>query len=112
MIFITGNYVCTASNGVGTAKERVLDLVVGFAPTIELPRPRVSQAAYYEAHLECHIRAFPQCQINWHFLQGNESNVLVNDGNHFISHYAESDELVISTLKVRNLSDTLSNYVG
>jgi len=95
-----GNYVCTASNGVGTAKERVLDLVVGFAPTIELPRPRVSQAAYYEAHLECHIRAFPQCQINWHFLQGNESNVLVNDGNHFISHYAESDELVISTLKI------------
>jgi len=98
-----GNYVCTASNGVGTSKERVLELVVGFAPTIELPKPRVPQAAYYEAHLECHIRAFPQCQINWHFGKGNNT-VLVNDGNHFMSHYAESDELVISTLKVYSVS--------
>jgi len=94
-----GNYVCTASNGVGTSKERVLDLVVGFPPIVELPRPRVPQAAYYEAHLECHIRASPQCQINWHFGEGNDT-AIVNDGNHFISHYAESDELVISTLKI------------
>jgi len=99
-----GSYVCTASNGVGTAKERILDLVVGFAPTIEIPRPKVSQAAYYEAHLECHIRAFPATLINWHFVSGNESVLIGNDGNHFINHYAESDELVISTMKIYSVN--------
>ena len=96
---LLGKYICTANNDVGTAKERILNLVVGFPPTIELPRPRVPQAAYYEAHLECHIRAYPSTTINW---KRNET-VLENDGNHFISHYADSDELVISTMKVRKL---------
>ena len=96
---LVGKYICTANNDVGTAKERILNLVVGFPPTIELPRPRVPQAAYYEAHLECHIRAYPSTTINW---KRNET-VLENDGNHFISHYADSDELVISTMKVRKL---------
>jgi len=91
-----GKYICTANNDVGTAKERILNLVVGFPPTIELPRPRVPQAAYYEAHLECHIRAYPSTTINW---KRNET-VLENDGNHFISHYADSDDLVISTMKI------------
>jgi len=92
-----GQYICTASNDVGTPKERVLNLVVGFPPSIELPRPRVPQAAYYEAHLECHIRAYPSTTINW---KRNDSTVLENDGNHFISHYADSEDLVISTMKI------------
>ena len=100
--FFVGNYVCTASNDVGTAKERILNLVVGFPPTIELPRPRVPQAAYYEAHLECHIRAYPATTINWK----RNDTLVENDGNHFISHYADSDELVISTMKVK-----LTNYL-
>ena len=81
--------------------------MVGFPPTIELPRPRVPQAAYYEAHLECHIRAYPSTTINW---KRNET-LVENDGNHFISHYADSDELVISTMKVRKLHKYLVYHV-
>ena len=81
--------------------------MVGFPPTIELPRPRVPQAAYYEAHLECHIRAYPSTTINW---KRNET-LVENDGNHFISHYADSDELVISTMKVRKLHKNLVYHV-
>merc|ERR1712156_1392625 len=42
--------------------------------------------------------------INWHFVSGNESVLIGNDGNHFINHYAESDELVISTMKIYSVN--------
>jgi hypothetical protein len=47
--------VCSAANGVGKTQERVIMLEVEFAPKINVPKPRVPQAPYYEAHLICEI---------------------------------------------------------
>ena len=69
---------------------------MGFPPSIELPRPRIPQAEYYEVSLECHIKAFPAPTIRWK----KDEKLVTNDGNHKISHFASEDELVISTLKV------------
>ena len=51
-----GNYVCSASNGVGKSQERIVSLEVEFPPKIDVPKPKVPQAAYYEAHLICEIQ--------------------------------------------------------
>jgi len=91
-----GNYVCTASNDVGSPKERVLDLQVGFPPFIQVPRPRIPQAEYYEASLECQIKAYPAPAIRWK----KDGESVVNDGNHKITHYAAEDELVTTTLQI------------
>lgn len=73
-----------------------MTLQVGFPPVIELPRPRIPQAKYYEAHLECQIKAYPAPTIRW---TKNGTNIH-NDWNHKISHYASEDEVVVSTMKV------------
>lgn len=91
-----GNYTCTADNGVGLAKEKVLTLQVGFPPSIDLPRPRIPQATYYEADLECQIRAYPAPTIRW---KKNTTDIW-NDWNHRISHYAAEDEMIVTTLKI------------
>ena len=54
--FFAGNYICSASNGVGKTQERVISLEVEFPPKIDVPKPKVPQAAFYEAHLVCEIQ--------------------------------------------------------
>jgi hypothetical protein len=46
-----GGYVCKADNNIGKSHERELNLEVEFEPSIDVPKPRVPQAPYYEAHL-------------------------------------------------------------
>ncbi len=46
-----GTYVCKADNSVGNSHERVQTLEVEYLPEIEVPRPRVPQAPFYEAYL-------------------------------------------------------------
>jgi hypothetical protein len=41
---------------VGKSQERTISLEVEFPPKIEVPKPKVPQAAYYEAHLICEIQ--------------------------------------------------------
>ena len=54
--------MCSASNGVGKIQERTISLEVEFPPKIEVPKPKVPQAAYYEAHLLCEIQVkFKDC---------------------------------------------------
>ena len=54
------------------------------------------QAEYYEASLECQIKAYPAPAIRWK----KDGESVVNDGNHKITHYAAEDELVTTTLQV------------
>ena len=94
---LAGNYVCTASNDVGSPQKRVLDLQVGFPPTIELPSPRIPQALYYEVEMECQIHAYPAPAIRW--FKGNQS--IHNNRQHYIEHFAKRDDFVVSILKVK-----------
>ncbi len=96
MRLITGHYVCTADNGVGASQDRVLNLLVGFPPQVDVPKPRVPQALYYEAHLVCEIKAFPPPAILWK----KNGTLIKNSGSHQITHFASADELTTSTLKV------------
>ena len=97
-MLLSGNYVCTASNDVGSPQNRVLDLQVGFPPTIELPSPRIPQALYYEVEMECQIHAFPAPAIRWY--KGNGSELIHNNRHHYIEHFAKRDDFVVSILKV------------
>ena len=92
--------MCTASNEVGSPQKRVLDLQVGFPPTIELPSPRIPQALYYEVEMECQIHAYPAPAIRWYKNNGTEE--IHNNRYHYIQHFAQRDDLVISKLKVQN----------
>ena len=91
--------MCTASNDVGSPQKRVLDLQVGFPPTIELPSPRIPQALYYEVKMECQIHAYPAPAIRWY--KNNGTELIHNNGHHTIDHFAAQDDLVVSTLKVQ-----------
>ena len=90
-------YVCTAGNGVGT-QEKSTSLEVEFSPKIIVPRPRIPQAPYYEAHLSCEIEAFPAPAIIWK--KNNE--VIRNNSTFEISHFASADEKTTSNLHVNN----------
>jgi len=46
-----GSYICKADNHVGKSHEQELNLEVEFPPTIDVPKPRVPQAPYYETFL-------------------------------------------------------------
>merc|ERR1712029_340630 len=91
-----GNYVCTASNDVGSPQKRVLDLQVGFPPTIELPSPRIPQALHYEVEMECQIHAYPAPAIRR--FNGNQS--IHNNRQHYIEYFAKRDDFVVSILKI------------
>lgn len=95
-LFPLGSYICTADNGVGKSQQRTVTLEVEFAPLISVPRPRVAQAPYYDAELECEITGFPPAAINW-----KKGDVTVQPSSHYdISHFAKEDEVTRSTLKV------------
>jgi neuronal growth regulator 1 len=96
-----GIYVCTAENGVGANQDRVITFQVGFSPNIEVPKPRVPQAPYYEVHLVCLIQAYPPPAIQW--IKNDEH--LKNGANHLITHFASADDLTTSTLKIYSVSE-------
>ncbi len=77
--------------------SRVVSLDVEFPPSIEVPRPRIPQAAYYDAQAVCKITAFPPPAIFWKW-NGTE---LPMDANYKISHFASQDDTITSTLTAR-----------
>ena len=92
----SGNYICTADNGVGKSKERVIQFQVGFPPSIEMETPKAPQALGYEANLICTIQAHPSPTIQW--VKNGEN---IHNGYNFkISHFASEDDYITSSLKV------------
>lgn len=97
-----GNYVCTARNGVGKGPSRLVALEVEFSPQIRVPRPRVPQAPGYDAELVCRITAFPPPSIIWRRQgDGHANNSIDNSDQVQITHFAEEDDVTVSTLRVR-----------
>lgn len=91
-----GNYICTADNGVGKSKERVIQFQVGFPPSIEMETPKAPQALGYEANLMCTIQAHPSPTIQW--VKNGEN---IHNGYNFkISHFASEDDYITSSLKI------------
>ena len=96
LTFVSGNYICTADNGVGKSKERVIQFQVGFPPSIEMETPKAPQALGYEANLICTIQAHPSPTIQW--VKNGEN---IHNGYNFkISHFASEDDYITSSLKV------------
>ena len=93
---ISGIYVCTADNGVGTSQAKSVALEVEFSPKIKVPSPRTPQTLYHEARLLCEIEAFPPPAINWR----KDNQTIRNNGTFHVTHFASADEKTTSQLKV------------
>jgi len=113
-----GTYYCVATNVVGTGARRNINVEVEFKPSIRIERRRLGQALQYDKDLECHIEAYPPPAIRW-FQEGISEPILNNQ--HFrISHFAQDEEYVDTTLRVitiekkqyGNYSCTAENRLG
>ena len=104
-----GEYLCVANNGVGEETSHTVTLEVEFTPLVEAPRPRIAQAAEYDAVLTCKVTAFPRPTIHWN-LDGGES--ITNDDNYEVSHFSESNDVTLTTLKVKTVSSTTNCFHG
>lgn len=91
-----GEYKCFAHNDVGEGQSRSVHLEVEFAPSIEIPRPRIAQASGYDAKLNCEIAAFPAPAIFWE----KDGEVITNSDRIKISHFASQNDVTTSTISV------------
>lgn len=101
IVLSLGQYLCVANNGVGEEASHTVTLEVEFSPRVEAPRPRIAQAAEYDAVLTCKVVAFPRPSIHWNLDDGDS---ITNDDNYEVSHFSESNDVTLTTLKVKGIA--------
>ncbi|XP_041374972.1 limbic system-associated membrane protein-like [Gigantopelta aegis] len=94
-------YECVAFNGVPPAVNRLMKIVVEFAPEVRLPNKRIGQDTGKETILECVISANPVDKRVW-LRDGVE---IANSHKYRLETYDEGDNTITLSLKIKLLED-------
>lgn len=96
-----GNYICTATNGIGESVSRIYSLEVSFAPQLSAESPKVGQKVGYVAKLACKVTANPAPAVSWM----HKDKVLTNNEHYEISTTGLNNDVTVSTLKLNEVAD-------
>lgn len=96
-----GNYICTATNGIGESVSRVYSLEVSFAPQLSADSPKVGQKVGYVAKLACKVTANPAPAVSWI----HKDKVLSNNEHYEISTTGHNNDVTVSILKLNEVAD-------
>lgn len=91
-----GNYICSASNGVGKTVTVQVLVEIEFAPTMSAKRPKIAQAIGYEVELICSVEAYPPPGITW--MKGTKQ--LESADDYVIKTVGHANQITVSTLKL------------
>lgn len=99
--YCDGLYECVASNGVGDAVSKEINIEVQFPPEIHLLTKKMSQRLGKETILTCMISASPQAVGVWH----KNGQKIESDWKIRSEIYIESPHTVSLDLKIMNLEE-------
>lgn len=94
-----GTYYCIANNGVGKEAKQNVKVRVEFAPQVMPEQEQYAQAVGYPVDLVCNVEGYPKAEILW-----LRDNYRVTDTIRYQISSLETNEVVTSTLRIKNLT--------
>jgi neuronal growth regulator 1 len=100
-----GNYICEASNGIGSTVNNTVLLEVSFAPILSAKRPKVGQKEGYQAQLICKSTSYPPAAVS--FIHKDKE--LLNNEHYKIDYLGRGNE---QTEVVLTLHEVKKHHYG